>query len=130
MVRVVVECEVQYQPFCRDWAYGAARRADAIGGRQVKLFEIHAETRLVPNTVTRESIPWVDLYHAVVKGTEPDEWATLQAVCGAIVDPEPWGRSLRSWPAHEKRCEACWEKVREEVEAQIAREASSDWEIG
>ena len=95
----------------------------------MKLFEIHAETRLVPNTVTRESIPWVELYHAVVKGTEPDEWATLQAVCGAIVDPEPWGRSLRSWSAHEKRCGACWEKVHDEVEAQIAGEASSDWDI-
>jgi hypothetical protein len=96
---------------------------------RVRRFDIHAETRDIPNTVTGKSAAWVDLYHAVVKGTKPDENGELHPVCdeNVIVDLESWGRFLRDWPDDPKRCEVCYRAVRDEIEAQIKREGSTDW---
>ena len=91
----------------------------------MKRYEIHAETQLAPNTVT-PLIPWSELYHAVVVGSEPDEIGKLHAVCGEVVHSEPWGRALREWPAltDEQRCPVCDKAAGDEVREQIERLAT------
>ena len=56
----------------------------------MKRYEIHPESQPVPNMVTGELVERIDRYHVVVVGAEPDDMGDLHAVCGAVVDREPW----------------------------------------
>ncbi|MGD0287409.1 MAG: hypothetical protein ABSC31_13715 [Acidimicrobiales bacterium] len=86
----------------------------------MKHYEIHPESRDIPNTVTGKLVKWIDLYHLVVVGTEPDDMGDLRAVCGTVVDREPWRRQLRDWLAvTEKQCPVCDKTDGQDLRAEI-----------
>ncbi len=73
--------------------------------------------------------PVIDLYHSVVLRTEPDEDGKLHPVCSedVTVDPQSWGKALRDWPEHPKRCDECYREVGAEAEEQIRQVGEADW---
>ena len=85
----------------------------------MKRYEIHPESQPVPNMVTGELVERIDRYHVVVVGAEPDDMGDLHAVCGAVVDREPWKRPLGDWLqlADKERCPACDKAAGKDLEA-------------
>jgi hypothetical protein len=85
----------------------------------MKRYEIHTETQDIPNMLTGKLVERIDRYHVVVVGAEPDDMGDLHAVCGAVVDREPWKRPLRDWLqlADKERCPACDKTAGKDLEA-------------